>query len=86
VSAFGGIIALNRTLTADLAKKIIEVFSEVIIAPDVEAGALKVLEDKKNVRVLTTGGMPDISRTAPHGDMRGGWHAGPGYRYRGHHT
>lgn len=61
VSAFGGIIAMNRTLTADVAKRIIEVFSEVIIAPDVEAAALKVLEDKKNVRVLTTGGMPDLT-------------------------
>ncbi len=60
ISAFGGIIALNRTLTADAAKEIIKTFSEVIIAPDVEAGALDILKDKKNVRVLTTGGMPDI--------------------------
>jgi len=60
VSAFGGIIALNRTLTAELAKKIIKVFSEVIIAPDVEAGALDILKEKANIRVLTTGGMPDI--------------------------
>lgn len=60
VSAFGGIIALNRTLTADAAKRIIETFSEVIIAPDVEAGALDILATKKNIRVLTTGGMPDI--------------------------
>lgn len=60
VSAFGGIIALNRPLTADVAKKIIEVFSEVIIAPSVDDTALAVLADKKNVRVLTTGGMPDL--------------------------
>ncbi len=60
VSAFGGIIALNRTLTADVAEKIIKVFSEVIIAPDVEAGALDILKTKKNLRVLTTGGLPDI--------------------------
>lgn len=60
VSAFGGIIAMNRTLTADAAKRIIDTFSEVIIAPDVEAAALDILKDKKNVRVLTTGGMPDI--------------------------
>lgn len=59
VSAFGGIIALNRTLTADAAKLIIETFSEVIIAPDVEAAALNVLATKKNIRVLTTGGLPD---------------------------
>ena len=61
VSAFGGIIALNRTLNAETARKVIETFSEVIIAPDVEAAALDVLKDKKNVRVLTTGGMPDVS-------------------------
>ncbi len=60
VSAFGGIIALNRTLTAKAAKRIIETFSEVIIAPDVEAAALEILKAKSNIRVLTTGGMPDI--------------------------
>ena len=60
VSAFGGIIALNRTLTAETAKKIINVFSEVIIAPDIEAGALDIVKTKKNLRVLTTGSMPDI--------------------------
>ncbi len=60
VSAFGGIIALNKTLTAETAKLIIETFSEVIIAPDIEAGALDVLATKKNVRVLTTGGLPNI--------------------------
>lgn len=59
VSPFGGIIALNRTLTAAAAKKIIGIFSEVIIAPDVEAAALDILKEKKNIRVLTTGGMPD---------------------------
>lgn len=61
VSAFGGIVALNRTLTAEAAKKIIEIFSEVIIAPDVEASALNILKEKKNLRVLTTGSMPDIT-------------------------
>lgn len=60
VSAFGGIIALNRTLTAEVAKLIVKTFSEVIIAPDVESGALDVLKEKKNVRVLTTGEMPII--------------------------
>ena len=59
VSAFGGIIALNRTLTKDTAAAIIEKFCEVIIAPDIEGDAIEVLKSKKNVRVLTTGGMPD---------------------------
>ncbi len=59
VSAFGGIIALNRTLDAATAAKIIEIFSEVIIAPDIAPDALPVLATKKNLRVLKTGGMPD---------------------------
>lgn len=60
VSAFGGIIALNRTLDAKTAAKIIEVFSEVIIAPDIAHDALPVLATKKNLRVLKTNGLPDI--------------------------
>ncbi len=56
-SAFGGIIALNRTLTAELASAIVERFVEVIIAPDVEGQAIEVLKKKKNIRVLTTGDM-----------------------------
>lgn len=60
VSAFGGIIALNRTLDAATAAKIIEIFSEVIIAPDIDAEALAVLAPKKNLRVLKAGGLPDI--------------------------
>lgn len=60
VSAFGGIIALNRTLDADTARKIIEIFSEVIIAPDIDEAALEVLAPKKNLRVLKAGALPDI--------------------------
>lgn len=60
VSAFGGIIALNRPLTADLASAITERFVEVIIAPSIEGDVTKILKKKNNIRVLTTGGMPDI--------------------------
>jgi len=59
VSAFGGIIALNRPLNRETSEEIIKVFSEVIIAPSVEADALEVLKAKEKLRVLTTGGMPD---------------------------
>ncbi|MAE52189.1 MAG: bifunctional phosphoribosylaminoimidazolecarboxamide formyltransferase/inosine monophosphate cyclohydrolase [Micavibrio sp.] len=59
VSAFGGIIAINRTLTKDLAEEIIQRFVEVIIAPDIEGAALDALKAKPNIRVLTTGGMPE---------------------------
>ena len=59
VSAFGGIIALNRTLTKDLAEEIVKRFVEVIIAPDIEGDAMDILKTKDKIRVLTTGGMPD---------------------------
>ncbi len=49
---FGGIIALNRVLDEALAAAIAEIFSEVIIAPDFTAGALAVLQKKKNLRLL----------------------------------
>jgi phosphoribosylaminoimidazolecarboxamide formyltransferase/IMP cyclohydrolase len=59
VSAFGGIIALNRELDDDAARAITEIFSEVIIAPAVSEAALAVLAGKKNLRVLVTGGLAD---------------------------
>ena len=58
-SAFGGIIALNRTLDGETAEEIVKIFTEVIIAPDINEDALKILAGKKNLRVLTTGAMPD---------------------------
>jgi phosphoribosylaminoimidazolecarboxamide formyltransferase/IMP cyclohydrolase len=58
VSAFGGIIALNRPITADLALATKDIFTEVMIAPSVEAEALNILSAKKNLRILTTGEMP----------------------------
>jgi phosphoribosylaminoimidazolecarboxamide formyltransferase / IMP cyclohydrolase len=61
VSAFGGIIALNRTLDAPSAEAIARLFAEVVIAPDADEEAKRVLGAKKNLRVLLTGGMPDPS-------------------------
>jgi phosphoribosylaminoimidazolecarboxamide formyltransferase / IMP cyclohydrolase len=56
-SAFGGIIALNRTLNAATARAILErQFVELIIAPDVDKDALEICARKENVRVLVTGG------------------------------
>ncbi len=63
VSAFGGIIALNQPLDAATAENITKTFSEVIIAPSIEEAAREVIARKKNVRLLETGGLPDI--TAP---------------------
>jgi len=57
-SAFGGIIAFNRPLTAATAQAIVErQFVELIIAPDVEPEALAICARKENVRVLSTGGL-----------------------------
>ena len=58
-SAFGGIIALNCPLDGETAEEIVKIFTEVIIAPAVDDDALKILAGKKNLRVLTTGAMPD---------------------------
>ncbi|MEX2450552.1 MAG: bifunctional phosphoribosylaminoimidazolecarboxamide formyltransferase/IMP cyclohydrolase [Rhodospirillales bacterium] len=63
VSAFGGIIALNRKLDAATAEEIAKLFAEVIIAPEIDDAARAVLAAKKNLRILVTGGMPDP--TAP---------------------
>ncbi len=61
VSAFGGIVALNRTLDAATATKIASIFTEVIIAPDASDEAKAILEKKKNLRLLLTGGVPDAN-------------------------
>jgi phosphoribosylaminoimidazolecarboxamide formyltransferase / IMP cyclohydrolase len=58
-SAFGGIVALNRTLDAEAAKAITEIFTEVIIAPDASEEAIAIVGAKKNLRLLLTGGVPD---------------------------
>ena len=65
VSAFGGIVALNGVLDEDTAKAIVEVFTEVVIAPEATDAAKAVLARKKNLRLLTTGAMPDPTDTAP---------------------
>jgi len=49
---FGGIIAVNRPLDAAIARAIAEIFSEVIVAPDFEPGALAILQKKKNLRLI----------------------------------
>jgi phosphoribosylaminoimidazolecarboxamide formyltransferase/IMP cyclohydrolase len=52
VSAFGGVIAVNRAVTVELAKLVSEVFTEVIVAPSYEDGAVEVLAGRKNLRIL----------------------------------
>ncbi len=59
VSAFGGIVALNRPLDEATAAKISSIFTEVIIAPEASQGAMDLLAAKKNLRLLLTGGLPN---------------------------
>ena len=59
VSAFGGIVALNRPLDAESARAITEIFTEVIIAPDASEEAIAIVGAKKNLRLLLAGGLPD---------------------------
>lgn len=59
VSAFGGIIALNKEIDLDTANEISKLFAEVIIAPSIAKEAEEIFASKKNLRVLTTSKMPE---------------------------
>jgi phosphoribosylaminoimidazolecarboxamide formyltransferase/IMP cyclohydrolase len=58
-SAFGGVIALNRSLDVDAAREIVDIFTEVIIAPNASEEAKAIVAGKKNLRLLLAGGLPD---------------------------
>ena len=58
LSAFGGVIAVNRPVSKEMAEQVAEIFTEVIVAPDYEEGALEALAKKKNIRVLKAAGGP----------------------------
>ncbi|KNB51576.1 bifunctional phosphoribosylaminoimidazolecarboxamide formyltransferase/IMP cyclohydrolase [Streptomyces caatingaensis] len=58
LSAFGGVIAVNRPVTVELAEQIAEIFTEVVAAPAYEDGAVEILARKKNIRVLRVEGDP----------------------------
>lgn len=73
-SAFGGIVALNGTLDGDTARAISEIFTEVVIAPDATDEAKEVFAAKNNLRLLTTGGLPDpIAARLAARQVSGGW-------------
>ena len=59
VSAFGGVLAFNRALDGRAAEEIAKLFTEVIIAPDADDDARRILGAKKNLRLLIAGGLPD---------------------------
>lgn len=60
-SAFGGIVALNQPLDAETAEEIVKIFTEVVIAPGASDEAKAIFAGKKNLRLLTTAGLPDAS-------------------------
>ena len=79
-SAFGGIVALNQPLDAETATKIVEIFTEVVIAPGASEEAKEIFAAKKNLRLLLTDGLPD-PRAANHSLQAGcRWGAGAGQR------
>ncbi len=59
VSAFGGIVAVNRKLDAEAAREIVGIFTEVVVAPDADEEAIAIFAKKKNLRLLLTGALPD---------------------------
>ena len=84
VSAFGGVIALNRRLDGPSARKIVEMFTEVIIAPDADDEALAIVAARRNLRLLIAGALPDpgaadawraIGRRRPPGPGSRQWRA-----------
>jgi phosphoribosylaminoimidazolecarboxamide formyltransferase/IMP cyclohydrolase len=59
VSPFGGIIALNAPIDAETARAITAILTEVVVAPDATPEAKAIFASKKNLRLLTIGGLPD---------------------------
>ena len=58
ISAYGGVIAANRTITASAARQIAEIFTEVVVAPSFTADAIEILATKKNLRILEVAHVP----------------------------
>jgi phosphoribosylaminoimidazolecarboxamide formyltransferase/IMP cyclohydrolase len=74
VSAFGGIVAVNRPLDGPTAEAIASIFTEVVVAPDADAAAKAVFAAKKNLRLLLAGDLPDPARAGLAARaITGGW-------------
>ena len=73
-SAFGGVLAFNTILDGETAEEIGKIFTEVIIAPDADADARRILAAKKNLRLLTAGALPDpMASTLTYRTVAGGF-------------
>ena len=73
VSAFGGVIATNRPVSVTMAQQVAEVFTEVIVAPDYEPGAVEILQGKKNIRILRCADGADAPAEFRHRSAAGSW-------------
>jgi len=73
VSAFGGIVAFNRAVNADVARALTEIFTEVVVAPEFEADALEILRAKKNLRILSVGEREDFEEDFEFRQISGGF-------------
>jgi len=74
VSAFGGVLAFNRTLDGATAEEISKIFTEVIIAPDADEDAKKILSARRNLRLLVAGALPDpLAPTLTYRSVAGGF-------------
>ncbi|MFA5890718.1 MAG: bifunctional phosphoribosylaminoimidazolecarboxamide formyltransferase/IMP cyclohydrolase [Actinomycetota bacterium] len=62
LSAFGSVVAFNRAVTEDAARMLAEIFTECIVAPGFEAGAIAVLQERKNLRLLVLDATPPVER------------------------
>jgi phosphoribosylaminoimidazolecarboxamide formyltransferase / IMP cyclohydrolase len=62
VSAYGGIVAVNRELDAETAREIVKIFTEVVIAPEADEKTIEIIAAKQNLRLLVTGSLPDPRR------------------------
>ncbi len=72
MSAFGGIVALNRTCTAEAAEAITDSFKEVVVAPDYTPESLEVFENKEKLRVLETEALDEVRDRWNRKDVEGG--------------
>ena len=70
LSAFGGVIAANTTVSVEMAETVADIFTEVIIAPAYEPGAVEILARKKNIRVLVAVRASDRRHRVPSGQRR----------------
>ena len=82
VSAFGGIVAVNRRLDAAAARKIVEIFTEVIIAPEADEEAMAIVASKKNLRLLARRRAARSARENADGALGRGRAPGAGPRQR----